>query len=215
MKQIFYLLLGCLSYGFVACSSPQYNDTEEDYDTLFPFGGIDDPETSDNEIVVKAGNPDITKYTFQYRGNEESLGDVEYLVKLTYKFDEYNTTWENVKARYVLRFVNADKQLVSISSNPATNYWPTDEYDKGEAQGAHPKMRPAKTYTQTFKVHSGFELLLCVNGAGPRGSSMVAQIEAQATDGSIPPVVLSSEQYQNAEGMVQLPIPYCKYVILP
>ncbi len=204
-----------LCLALVACNDGHSPDTDEDYATLFPFTGIDKPKLAEGEIVIRNGNTNITRNTFVYEGNDSALANNEYDVVLTYQFIDQNA-YQSGSNRYVIRFVDANKQLVSISSNAATVFLPDDEYDaQNPPLSPRYEMKKGEEYTVRFKVKSGFQMLLCVTGMGYRNTAIKARITATATDGTIEPITLYSEQYQNSEGVVQLPTPYCKYVILP
>lgn len=200
---------------FVACNEPATDAPVEDYEKLFPFRGIDRPEAEPGQIVVRQGNPDLNRVTFVYQGDESSIGDTEYTVTLRYTLLDPNPATE-YEARYVIRFVNADKQLVSISSNENTAFMEAEEFSR--LNGAPPHgyvMHKNQEYTHTFKARSGFQFLLCVNGFGPRNTGLRVSLTATSVDGTVVPIKLATEQYQNQEGHVSLPNPFCKFVILP
>lgn len=217
MNQTFCILLsGLLGVsGLTACNRATVDDPEEDYAALFPFKGIDKPEPSPGEVIVRTGDYSVTKKTFTYLGNEAEGGDNEYTITLKYQYGE-RAEGGGVASRYLVRFVDERKQLVSISSNPNTEFMDAEEYEalNGKQTPQDFEMENGESQTHTFKARSGFQMLLCVVGAGPRTSYVKASITAVSTDGSVLPITLSSEEYQNSEGQVSV-TPYCKYVILP
>ena len=206
----------CALFTFTACNKDEQDPLAEDYDALFPFEGIEDYEDEDGAIIIRNEDPFITKKTFEYKGEEGIFDPTDYEVVLRYRYDDKNAVQTHA-ARYLVRFVNEAKQLVSISSNKNTHYMDPIEYE--ELNGAKPpqdyEMESGKDYEIRFKVKSGHQILLCVNGAGPRNTSMKASLTATPLDDSSEPIVLQTEQYQNDEGQVMLPYPYCKYVVLP
>ena len=214
MKKIIFAL--CALCCLTACNKDEEDPIPEDYEALFPFEGIEDYEDENGAIIIRNEDPFITKKTFEYKGEEGVYDPTDYEVVLTYRYDDRNFVQTDA-ARYLVRFVDEHKQLVSISSNRNTHYMDPVEYE--ELNGAKPaqdyEMKSGETYEIRFKVQSGHQLLLCVNGAGPRNTSMKASLTATPLDDSSEPIVLQTEQYQNDEGQVMLPYPYCKYVVLP
>ena len=198
-----------------ACNREPADVIEEDYDKLFPFEGIEEYEDEDGEIIIRNEDPFITKKTFKYKGEEVSYEPTEYVVTLKYRYDDRNAN-KNSSSRYLVRFVNDNQELVSISSNVKTGFMDQEEYDELNGAPTQPyEMYEGKDYEVSFHVKSGYQLLLCVNGYGPRNTSIKASITATPVDDSSEPIVLHTEQYQNKEGQVSLPYPYCKYVVLP
>ena len=208
-------LIFCALLAFTACNEYEEHIIEEDYDALFPFEGIDEYEDADGDIVVRNEDPDITKKTFVYKGEDKGFDPTVYEVVVRYRYENKNARPDH-SARYVVRFVNEKQELVSISSNPATGYMDAEEYEELNGKpGQGYEMEYGKDYEIKYQVESGHQLLLCVNGYGPRNTAMIASITATPLDGTTEPVVLQTEQYQNKEGQVSLPYPYCKYVVLP
>ena len=213
MKKIAIIFLSLMS--LCGCNKDGAAVIEEDYDKLFPFEGIDEYEDEDGEIVIQNADPNITKKTFEYKGKDDVYEATTYEVVLKYVFEDKNPN-QGMPSRYFVRFVDETKELVSISSIPGTHFMDPEEYEELNGAPAHAyEMEEGKTYEVKFQVQSGHQLLLCVNGYGPRNTSMKASLTATATDDSTEPIVLHTEQYQNDEGQVSLPYPYCKYVILP
>ena len=58
-------------------------------------------------------------------------------------------------------------------------------------------------------------MYLCVNGVGPRGSSIKATISAVSEDGFTVVKPLTAHEFQNEEGIDKIKHPYCAYIILP
>ena len=213
MKKITILLFSVLV--FCGCNRDQVDPIEENYDELFPFEGIEPHEDEEGEIVVRNESPDITKKTFKYKGEEGIYDPTTYDVVLKYRFDDKNFV-QDMSSRYFVRFVNEKKELVSISSIESTHFMDPAEYAELNGAPVQPyEMYCGKDYEIKFQVQSGHQLLLCVNGFGPRNTAMKASITATPLDDSTVPIVLETEQYQNDEGHVSLPYPYCKYVVLP
>lgn len=207
-------LLTLLLNGVASCNEPFSDAPAEDYEKLFPFRGIDRPEADPGQIVERQGNPDLNRTTFVYQGDDNTVGDTEYLVTLRYTLIDANPVDEG--SRYVIRFVDDNRRLVSITSNENTAFMDSEEYGALNGAPGHGfSMRRNEEYTHTFKARSGFQLLLCVNGFGPRNTGVRASITATSLDGMVVPIRLSTEQYQNKEGHVALPNPFCKYIILP
>lgn len=207
-----YILLGafCLS----ACNVAEVGDVEEDYAKIFPEKGIEKPEVSSSEIIELQGDPQVTKATFKYEGREVKEEVTHYTVTLKYRLREDRE--DLGKSRYFLRFVDEKKQLLSLFSNATTNFTPYDEYSPdAPVDPSRPAMHSNREYTVRFQAQSGFQLFLCVTGAGPRNSSIRASLTAVDNDGLLEPIVLQTEQYQDSEGQASLPFPYCKYIILP
>ena len=214
MKKIIVAL--CALCCLTACNKIEDDPASEDYDALFPFEGIEDYEDETGATIVRNEDAFVTKKTFVYKGEENVYDPTIYEVVLRYRYDDKNFVKTDA-ARYFVRFVNEKKELVSISSNKNTHFMDPEEFEelKGEKPTQDYEMRCGKDHEIRFKVQSGHQLLLCVNGAGPRNTSMKASITAIPLDDSSEPIVLQTEQHQNDEGQVMLPYPYCKYVVLP
>ena len=61
-----------------------------------------------------------------------------------------------------------------------------------------------------------FCLALCISAICAGCNKNIADPDQKAPlDDSSEPIMLQTEQYQNDEGQVMLPYPYCKYVVLP
>ena len=95
-----------------------------------------------------------------------------------------------------------DKQLRIVSSN------------NGD-ETAHLFLTNGKEQTITFAAKSGYPMYLCVNGVGPRGSSVKATISAISEDGFTIVKPLSVNEHQNEEGLDKIKAPFCGYIILP
>lgn len=199
-----------------SCNEVEKDEAEEDYDRLFPLKKeIEKHTPMPGEAIVKQGDVNVNRKSFKYEGNDTIQDKNTYTITLKYRLKEDYSDME--KSRYFVRFVNEDKTLTSIYSDPKTKFMPHDEFDEtADVEMAHPEMESNREYTIRFKAKSGFQLFLCVNGAGPRNSGIRAKITAVADDdGLTPPLVLQTEQYQTQEGQAMLSQPYCKYVILP
>lgn len=204
------LILGGCGQGFPP-------DVTEDYEQLFPFQGIEKPKRDESDVVIRKGNIDVTRATFQYPGDEEAPAFTRYRVTLKYRFTEApGTPGERVDSRYVLRFVNAKKELVSIGTNPNNGFRaPEEPDDEWDEDGELFLMYSGFTYTYEFEATSGFALFLCLNGHGLRASRLTASLTAVSLDGSVEPVRLQVDGIQPYEGSQQLLNPYCEYAILP
>lgn len=214
MFKYLYLLIGLLA--LTACNVEENDEIEEDYARLFPLKEIEKHSPLAGEAIVKQGDVNVTRKTFLYEGTDTIKDKVDYTITLKYRLSEGNE--DAGKSRYVLRFVNEKNELVSISSNPKTDFVAPEEYYAPDylPQEGHPEMQANKEHTLRFKVKSGFQMFLCVNGAGPRNTGIRARIVAVAhDDGLTEPLVLQTEQHQVQEGQALLPQPFCKYIILP
>lgn len=199
-----------------ACNKTEESEIQEDYDRLFPLKPTEKAHIQPGEIIVKQGDVNVNRTSFRYEGKDNVSDKTTYVVTLKYRLKEDQE--DAGRSRYALRFVGENKQLVSIGSDAKSNFVPHDDfYAPGYVPLPNqPEMQAGKEYTLTFKVQSGFQLLLCVNGAGPRNSGIRARLTAVAQDdGLTDPIVLQTEQYQTQEGQAMLPQPYCKYVVLP
>ncbi|MDO5075481.1 MAG: hypothetical protein Q4D66_06405 [Bacteroidales bacterium] len=199
-----------------ACNEAEQPEIEEDYDRLFPLKPTEKARVQPGEIIVKQGDVNVNRQLFRYEGHDTLSQKTSYNITLKYRLKEDKV--DLGRSRYALRFVGENKQLVSIGSDSKTNFVPHDDYyAPGYVPLAQqPEMLPNKEYTLRFKAQSGFQLLLCVNGAGPRNSGIRARLTAVAEDdGLTEPIVLQTDQYQTQEGQAMLPQPYCKYVVLP
>lgn len=238
------LITTCLLLFLGSCNKDKTEDVpKEDYDKLFPIKEIEKSPKPAGMYVIKDHDPDITFLTYKPLGSNEGTeeGRDTYDVTLTYLFKEPYQKGDVTESYYVLRFIDEKGNLVGISSDYNGLFLPKEEYEiikkygpYGEADEEdateyekrvleffHNKedkeygMPKDQNKTIHFKLKSGQVLLLCAKGTALRGSSLVASIEAKSVSGLTPPIRLNVELYQNSEGMVTLPNPYCKYVILP
>ena len=200
--RLLFALCASLLLGFtLSCSKPEKELPDEDYEKLFPFGGIDKPRISYDEQNLLHCDPQLTKAQFRYPGVEITENVREYTVTLTCSFDEASRGGD-VTSKFVVKYVGADKALHLVASHPNT-------------PDADAQMTQGTPYTVTFKVSSGFPMYLAVDGRSHRGASVKARLSAQCTDGYTVVKTLETEQHQNAEGINPLPAPYCNYLILP
>ena len=191
----------------VSCSRSSEDYAEEDYNKLFPFGGIEKPKVSYEDQVVQLGDPYASVSDFVYPGVEITQNVRTYKVTLTCSFKEQSFvgesgTTDKIDSRYVIRYVDADKKLRTIG---------TDR----RAQGTDFLLTKNKEHIVTFKARSGFPMFLWVNGVGPQNSSVHATISAVSEDGFTIVKPLAVHEYQNQEGIDKIKAPFCAYIILP
>ena len=181
----------------VGCSRSSEDYIDEDYEKLFPFPGIEKPKISYEDQVVQLGDPDAPVSDYVYPGVEITENVRTYKVTLTCSFKEVNIEGslvpaKDIESRYVIRYIDTEKQLRTITSN-----------------------KNAKDYTLTLTVKSGYPMYLCVNGVGPQNSSVKATISAVSEDGFTIVKPLSANEFQNEEGLDKIKAPFCAYIILP
>lgn len=191
----------------VSCSRSSEDYAEEDYNKLFPFGGIEKPKVSYEDQVIQLGDPYASVSDFVYPGVEITQNVRTYKVTLTCSFKEQSFagesgTTDKVDSRYVIRYIDADKKLRTIG---------TDR----RAQGTDFLLTKNKEHIVTFKARSGFPMFLWVNGVGPQNSSVHATISAVSEDGFTIVKPLAVHEYQNQEGIDKIKAPFCAYIILP
>lgn len=191
----------------VSCSRSSEDYAEEDYNKLFPFGGIEKPKVSYEDQVVQLGDPYASVSDFVYPGVEITQNVRTYKVTLTCSFKEQSFagesgTTDKIDSRYVIRYIDADKKLRTIG---------TDQ----RAQGTDFLLTKNKEHIVTFKARSGFPMFLWVNGVGPQNSSVHATISAVSEDGFTIVKPLAVHEYQNQEGIDKIKAPFCAYIILP
>ncbi|KGL48262.1 Uncharacterised protein [Porphyromonas cangingivalis] len=206
MRYLFLLLLLLLP----SCNRIDRDPAPEDYDKLFPFGGIDKPDNIRGDMVVKPCDPELALENYTYPGEDVPAGD-EYEVVLTCVFNEVDNNGRFVDhstSQYTVSYINEKKELVVIVCGE-------DGAGDEEDEEAPPVMENGIIKEITFKVRSGFPMYLSVNGVGPRNSNVKASIKATSVDGLVETPELSTEQYQNEEGPNKLRTPYCEFIILP
>lgn len=191
----------------VSCSRSSEDYAEEDYNKLFPFGGIEKPKVSYEDQVVQLGDPYASVSDFVYPGVEITQNVRTYKVTLTCSFKEQSFagesgTTDKIDSRYVIRYIDADKKLRTIG---------TDQ----RAQGTDFLLTKNKEHIVTFKARSGFPMFLWVNGVGPQNSSVHATISAVSEDGFTIVKPLAVHEYQNQEGIDKIKAPFYAYIILP
>lgn len=191
----------------VSCSRSSEDYAEEDYNKLFPFGGIEKPKVSYEDQVIQLGDPYASVSDFVYPGVEITQNVRTYKVTLTCSFKEQSFagesgTTDKIDSRYVIRYIDADKKLRTIG---------TDR----RAQGTDFLLTKNMEHIVTFKARSGFPMFLWVNGVGPQNSSVHATISAVSEDGFTIVKPLAVHEYQNQEGIDKIKAPFCAYIILP
>lgn len=196
---IFFLIL--LAMG---CSRAGEDSVEEDYDKLFPFGGIEKPKESYEDQIVQLGDPYASISDYVYPGVEIADNVRSYKVTLTCLFKEqgFTNNEDEVHSRYVINYVDTDKKLHTIASYRL-------------AEGIDFLLMKNKEHVVTFNAKSGFPMYLRVNGVGPQNSSVHATISALSDDGFTIVNPLVVHEYQNREGIDKIKSPFCAYVILP
>ena len=201
-----YVLMG-LTLLTISCSRSSEEYVEEDYEKLFPFPGIEKPKVSYEDQIVQLGDPDAPVSDYVYPGVEITENVREYKVTLTCSFNEVDILGQlvgkdDISSRYTVRYITPDKQLRVISSNI-------------HEETANVFLTNSKEQTITFMAKSGYPMYLCVNGVGPRGSSIKATISAISEDGFTIVKPLSVNEHQNEEGIDKIKAPFCGYIILP
>ena len=191
----------------MSCSRSSEEYVEEDYEKLFPFPGIEKPKVSYEDQIVQLGDPDAPVSDYVYPGVEITENVREYKVTLTCSFNEVDILGQlvgkdDISSRYTVRYITPDKQLRVISSNI-------------HEETANVFLTNSKEQTITFTAQSGYPMYLCVNGVGPRGSSIKATISAISEDGFTIVKPLSVNEHQNEEGIDKIKAPFCGYIILP
>lgn len=191
----------------MSCSRSSEEYVEEDYEKLFPFPGIEKPKVSYEDQIIQLGDPDAPVSDYVYPGVEITENVREYKVTLTCSFNEVDILGQlvgkdDISSRYTVRYITPDKQLRVISSNI-------------HEETADVFLTNSKEQTITFTAKSGYPMYLCVNGVGPRGSSIKATISAISEDGFTIVKPLSVNEHQNEEGIDKIKTPFCGYIILP
>ena len=156
---------------------------------------------------MQLGDPDAPVSDYVYPGVDITENVREYKVTLTCSFNEVDILGQlvgedDISSRYTIRYIAPDKQLRIVSSN------------NGD-ETAHLFLTNGKEQTITFAAKSGYPMYLCVNGVGPRGSSVKATISAISEDGFTIVKPLSVNEHQNEEGLDKIKAPFCGYIILP
>lgn len=198
MKYYLYIFLSLAIFS--SCARVAEDEIDENYQKLFPFTGIDKPETSYEDMNVTPCDPEIALSAYQYPGViiTDEVREYEVTLRCKYQQDTDNSGAPNIMVRYIA----PDKTLRVISSN---------KRDKD----ANEYMEKDNEKIITFKVYSGYPLYLSIHGTAPRGTSVTANISAHSLDGFVVVPTLKTTQNQNQEGTHPLPAPYCEYIILP
>lgn len=205
-KLIHYILIGVLLLT-TGCTRSSEEYAEEDYEKLFPFKGIDKPKLSYEDQVIQLGNPDAPVTDYVYPGVDITDNVRDYTITLTCSYTEVDLLGQlvedsDISSRYTIRYISPDKQLHVIASNRRD-------------ETATTFLTNGMEYKLTFTAHSGYPMYICVNGVGPRGSSIKATISAVSEDGLTIVKPLTVSQHQNEEGIDKIKSPFCGYIILP
>ncbi len=200
MKNLIIVLISSLM--FWGCNEDKYPaDVEENYEELFPWQGIEKPESSYEDMNIRACNTEEALSDYIYFG-KDITDKRTYTVTIECSYNESPPAFYVGLSKYEIRYIDEDKNIKSIGT-------------KDNQEGISYILESGKTYTKTFEVQSGYPMYLFVNGGGYRFSSVKAKITAQSVDGLIVVPILSTEQYQNKMGFDLIPNPYCEYIILP
>lgn len=191
MKIKILLLMGLI---LLSCNPTREEVERENYEDIFKFKGIERPDISYEDMILRRCDPELPLKRYKYPGVEIENAK-EYTVTLKCRYTDGN----NYASRYVIRFIDENKEISTIGSD--ANHTLT--------------MEEGEELVKTFKVKSGYPMYLSVNGVGDRGSHIEASITAISDDGYIRTPVLSTLQYQNNEGPNRVANPYCQYIILP
>lgn len=186
-----------LSFIIFSCNPHLEETINEDYDSLFPFQGIDKPDISYDEMKSQLCDPELAVDKFEYPGVNINPSR-EYTVTFRCVFKE----GDNFDSKYIIRYVDADKKIKTIGTN------------NSDVTLNH-KLKSGVEKVISFKVRSGFPMYLGVDGVGARNSSVNASVSAVSTDGYITTPALITSQNQNKEGPNRVEHPYCEYIILP
>ncbi len=190
------LLMGIVFYS----CNPDNNsvELEEDYEKLFPWQGIDKPESAYEDMDIKTCNTE--QLLNNYRDlSKDILNKRTYLVTVECSFKE---GLFSSGSRYEIRYIDKDKKIKAIGT-------------KSTQEGITHILKSEEVYKKTFKVESGYPMYLFLNGGGNRFSNVKAKITAKSEDGLVVVPILSVEQYQNKMGFNNIENPYCEYIILP
>lgn len=180
-----------------------YNDPqEEDYQQLFPFKGIEKPKISYEDQVRQICDPYEAIEAYHYPGVEITEDKRTYTVTLTCEFRELGADPDDIRSRYIVKYIGEDKEIHAIGSS-------------ANVSGAEEVMTHEEPYEVTIQAQSGYPMYLSVNGSGPRNSSIKARIKAVSDDGLTVVKELKVSQTQNKEGMDYINQPFCEYIILP
>lgn len=185
------LLLASCGEGFAPLPT-------EDYDALFPPKDIARPKPSETP-VVRLGNAFLKPADFKYMGLEGITPRRAYTVRLTAAFTQ---PLGGSPSQFVVRYVNDQNQLITLSSQADANPNTT-------------LLTAGREYLTEFTLHSGQVVYLTVNGVGDRHSSIRAQLQVSDATGLTVLPTLSTHQHQNEEGPNRIPTPFCQYYILP
>lgn len=184
------------------CNKDFEDVPREDYDRLFPFTGIDKPKPGEDP-VVRLGNPFLSPQDYKYQGKEGIVPAREYMVTVTAAYYETNVMGISVApSAYFIRFVNADKKLVTWGTTAST-------------ERKDVELKEGVEHQETFTLRSGNMVYLIVNGTGDRGSSVKGSITVKDKAGLMLLPALKTFQHQNQEGPNFIPTPFCQYYILP
>lgn len=183
----------------ISCGKQPVDESDEDYQSLFPFPGISKPETSFEDMNVMPCDPEMALSAYKYPGINIEEDARDYVVTLRCSYTQPPGA---ASANYTVRYIGPDKGLGIATSNPADD-------------SATDILTADKELVKTFTVRSGYPLYLSVNGIAPRGSMIKASISAKSIDGLVVVPTLFVERSQNKEGPNPIPAPYCEYIILP
>lgn len=211
-KKLVYLF--CLTVCLSSCHREEHDVLQENYDELFPFEGIERPENELGDVVVKPCDPDAKPEDYVYPGNREVTEKDTYTVTLKYRFTEQKETdkGNKIQSRYVIKYIDKNEKQVLVCTD--RNYQLEHPEETPDVRVSY-EIKNHQWHTVKFTAYSGFPLMLCVTGTGPRDSSIEAEITAVSTSGLTPELKLETRQYQNKEGIDRLARPYGNYIVLP
>lgn len=203
MKSLLLAQLFLVVLLLAACRPTHDNLPDEDYKKLFPVTGkIDKPEVFFGDMIPQPCDPTQAELS-EYAGVDIEEDVKSYTVTFTYGFSEYPYTsieHEVQRANFVIRYLNENGKLVSLSSYASNKIKPDIFWNE--------------RYEVSFKAKSGFPLYLAVYGAGYGFFRLNISMQARSEDGLIiTPELKYNKRYFNEADM---PIePYCQKIILP
>lgn len=242
MKKNIYIILCIFNIVLLsACSPGVNNDTDEDYDKLFPFKGIDKPKISYDDQALQLASIDMNEQSYIYPGVDIKGEKRTYTITLTCTFFEKDLQGslipdEDLSSTYIIRYIDANKKLRTITSKDYSSEDDKEDEPEGstdddsdDSSEDNPEDNPEKNTEDTnikilkngkelkiiYQAISGFPMFLQVKGGGPSNSSVRANISAISNDGFTIVRPLHVEQFQNEEGINLIKNPFCGYIILP
>lgn len=213
-----------------ACGTGEHDTPDEDYEKLFPFPGFEHPKASKYGLKIDLCDPFMSLEDFKSPSQQKKDGEHTYEVTFSVMFIERYPNGEpkgfsESESNFKVSYIAENDQLVTYYSrysekppfprDPEDGDWDKYFEDQEKYDFKHRDLENNHQVTKTFKVKSGYPLMLCVSGDCPSTAVIKASITATEVDGLLTIPVLETEQTCDDSAQGPIAHPYCQTIVLP